>query len=94
MLKAASGSLALMVILTGCGRMPSSDYVKNTVLDQLRINHAAPAAIDAAEHAEVDKLDCKKQQHLAVCDFDLAEKHYSLRFVRTGSGDWSPDLPK
>jgi hypothetical protein len=94
MLKTASGGLALVLALTGCGRMPSSDYVKNTVIDQLRINNAAPAVIDAAEHAEVDKLDCKKEQQVAVCNFDLAEKHYALRFVQTGSRDWSPDLPK
>lgn len=84
----------LMMILTGCGRMPSAEYVKNTVIDQLRINNAAPAVIGAAEHDQVDKLDCKKEALLAVCTFELADQHYSLRFVRTGSGDWSPDLAK
>ena len=82
------------MILTGCGRMPSSEYVKNTVIDQLRINNAKPAVIDTAEHNQVDKLDCKKEDLHAVCTFDLGEQHYSLRFVRTGSGDWSPDLPR
>lgn len=89
-----AGCLVFVAMLSACSRMPSADYVKNTVVDQLRINNAAPAAIDAAEHAEVDKLDCKQDQQVATCDFNLAEKHYALRFVRTGSRDWSPDLQK
>lgn len=98
-MKRSLGLLAILfslsLSLSACGEnAPSEKFLKNTVLDQMRINAAPAAAIEQAQKGEVDKLDCKRKETRLSCEFDLAQQHHAMVLVRTGSGDWSPDLIK
>lgn len=94
-MKTSFGLLAILLTLSACGEnAPSEKFLKNTVLDQLHINAAPAATIEQAQKAEVDKLVCKRADARLSCEFDLAAQHHTIVLVRTGSGDWSPDLIK
>lgn len=92
-MKTSLGLLAILLTLSACGEnAPSEKFLKNTVLDQMHINAAPAAAIEAAQKADIDKLACKRTDAKLSCEFELAAQHHTIVLVRTGSGDWSPDL--
>ncbi len=89
-------SLCLCAVLAACSKgSPTETEVKSSQMIRLRLQAATEAQLAAAAASSVGKLHCKpvaQHQDMVDCEFELAGQPATMRFQRTGSGDWSPLL--